>query len=95
MKKSEKIIFLQEFIPNEARNMYYRARNLQEYTFLRELGTYIPMEYFPERGYMEGNKFPGTFTPALSQELFSPEPNSGIIIPSYQREYESWLRKYS
>ena len=40
---------------------------------------------------MAGNKFPGTFTPALSQELFSPELNSGIIIPSYQREYECWL----
>ena len=40
---------------------------------------------------MAGNKFPGTFTPALSQELISPELNSGIIIPSYQREYECWL----
>ena len=73
--------------------MYSRDRNLHEYTFLRELGTYIPEEFIFLRRviYMVGNKFPGTFTPALSQELFSPELNSGIIFPSYQREYESWL----
>ena len=35
---------------------------------------------------MHRDKTPGIFTPAPSQELFFPELDSGIIIPSYPQE---------
>ena len=42
--------------------------------------------YLPERVETHRNKIPGIFTPAPSQELFFPELDSGIKIPSYPQE---------